>query len=272
MAARAPNGNEILQKDLDEIQEWAKTWKMEFNVSKCKIMHLGYNNPKNDYNMNNTNLEETELEKDLGVLIDCRLEFDKHIKSIVGKANRMLGLIKFSFTCMNKSMFLHLYKGLVRPLLEYCVQAWSPYKKKHIDLIEGVQKRAIRLVPELRNMSYEKQLEELNLTELVDRRLRGDMIETFKIITGKESLNPQTFFQMARNTRARNGTHSMKIFKEYSRLDLRKFTFSQRVALPWNRLTSEEVHASKTSDFKASYGKLEAERVKKRKEDIYFWG
>ena len=272
VAARAPNGNEILQKDLDEIQEWAKTWKMEFNVSKCKIMHLGYNNPKNDYNMNNTNLEETELEKDLGVLIDCRLEFDKHIKSIVGKANRMLGLIKFSFTCMNKSMFLHLYKGLVRPLLEYCVQAWSPYKKKHIDLIEGVQKRAIRLVPELRNMSYEKQLEELNLTELVDRRLRGDMIETFKIITGKESLNPQTFFQMARNTRARNGTHSMKIFKEYSRLDLRKFTFSQRVALPWNRLTSEEVHASKTSDFKASYGKLEAERVKKRKEDIYFWG
>ena len=77
---------------------------------------------------------------------------------------------------------------------------------------------------------------------------------------------------MARNTRARNGTHSMKIFKEYSRLDQRKFTFSQRVALPWNRLTSEEVHASKTSDFKASYGKLEAERVKKRKEDIYFWG
>ena len=73
----------------------------------------------------------------------------------------------------------------------YCVQAWSHYKKKHIDLIEGVQKRAIRLVPELRNMSYEKQLEELNLTELVDRRLRGDMIETFKIITGEENLNPQ---------------------------------------------------------------------------------
>lgn len=272
LTIRAPNGNEILQKDLDEIQEWAKTWKMEFNVSKCKVMHLGFNNPKNVYSMDGTTLTESQVEKDLGVFIDCRLEFDKHIKSIVGKANRMLGMIKIAFTCMNKTMFLHLYKGLVRPLLEYCVQAWSPYKKKHIDLIEGVQKRAFRLVPELRNMTYEKQLEELNLTELVDRRIRGDMIETYKIISGKEGLNPSNFFQMSRNLRPRNGTHSMKISKEYSRLDLRKYTFSQRVVKTWNDLTPEEVYARKTSDFKASYGELEAERVKRRREDIYFWG
>ena len=116
-----PNGNEVLQNDLNKIQEWAKKWKMEFNVDKCKIMHIGNKNPRNVYSMNGTNLAETSEEKDLGVTIDCRLEFDRHIKNIVAKANRTLGIIRIAFTCLNKNMFLKLYKGLVRPLLEYCV-------------------------------------------------------------------------------------------------------------------------------------------------------
>ncbi|CAL4102707.1 unnamed protein product, partial [Meganyctiphanes norvegica] len=141
--------------------------------------HLGYNNPNNVYSMDGTNLNETHEEKDLGVTIDCKLEFDSHIRTVVAKANRVLGMIRISFACLNKTMFLNLYKGLVRPLLEYCVQAWSPHKKKYIGLLEGVQIRATRLVPELRELSYEGRLEKLGLTKLVDRRIRGDMIETY---------------------------------------------------------------------------------------------
>ena len=100
------------------------------------------------------NLEATLSEKDLGVLIDYKLNFGSHIKEIVGRANRMLGMIRVSFACLNIRMFLNLYMALVRPLLEYCVQVWSPHLRKHINLIEGVQRRATRMVPELKHLSY----------------------------------------------------------------------------------------------------------------------
>ena len=96
-----------------------KRQQRQCNVDKFKIMHIGGKNPKYEYNMNGTKLTETKEEKDLGVIIDCRLEFDRHIKNIVARANRTLGMIRISFECMDKSMFLNLYKGLVRPLLEY---------------------------------------------------------------------------------------------------------------------------------------------------------
>ena len=118
---------ELLQKDLDNLQEWADKWKMSFNVDKCKIMHLGYDNGKHEYNLNGITLKETKEEKDLGVLIDKDLKFSSHIKSIVAKANRMIGLIKISFESIGKEMFLILYKSLIRPLLEYCVHSWSPH-------------------------------------------------------------------------------------------------------------------------------------------------
>ena len=147
------NGNEILQRDLDTVREWAIKWKMEFNVDKCKIMHLGRRNPKHTYNMGGSNLAVTTEERDLGVLIDDQLDFDKHIRGIVNRANRMLGMIKIGFACLDKEMFMNLYPVLVRPLIEYCVQVWSPNKQKHIDLLEGVQKRATKIVSELRNMT-----------------------------------------------------------------------------------------------------------------------
>ena len=152
---------------------------------------------KHTYNMGGSNLAVTTEERDLGVLIDDQLDFDKHIRGIVNRANRMLGMIKIGFACLDKEMFMNLYPVLVRPLIEYCVQVWSPNKQKHIDLLEGVQKRATKIVPELRNMTYDKRLESLGLIRLEDRRVRGDMIETYKIMTGKEDANRDIFFELA---------------------------------------------------------------------------
>ena len=108
----------------------------------------------------------------------------------------MLGMIKIGFACLDKEIFLYLYPVLVRPLLEYCVQVWSPYKQMYIDLIEGVQRRATKLVPGLRRKTYDERLRKLGLTRLVERRFRGDMIETFKILTKKVDVKARMFFQM----------------------------------------------------------------------------
>ena len=92
----------------------------------------------------------------------------------------MLGMIKRGFTCLDKEIFNLVYPVLVRPLLEYCVQIWAPYKEKYINQIESVQKRAVRLVPGMKHMTYEQRLKKLKMTKLVERRFRGDMIEIKK--------------------------------------------------------------------------------------------
>ena len=254
-------GNEVLQNDLNNIREWARRWKMEFNVDKCKIMHIGRSNPQHTYSMDGAELTKTVKEKDLGVLMESNLEFDQHIKGIVGRANRMLGLIKIGFACLDQEMFMNLYPVLVRPLLEYCVQIWSPYKRKHINLIERVQRRATKLVPALRDLPYEERLRRLKLTTLEDRRIRGDMILTYKLIAKKEGISPDKFFPMANVRGDPEIARGRKIYRKRSRLNKRKYFFSQRVPIRWNRLSKKEVEAPSTSVFKKEYDIAEPTRM-----------
>ena len=117
-------------------------------------------------------------------------------------------------------------------------------------------------------MEYEERLERLGLTKLVERRIRGDMIETYKIISGKERVDPSGFFKMAH---FRGRSHPKRVYKEHSRLNMRKYWFSQRVVDKWNALTTEEVEASKTSSFKARYDRNEARRRTEERTNIYRW-
>ena len=87
----------------------------------------------------------------------------------------MLGMIQRTITYKNKRILLRMYKSLVRPHLEYAVQAWSPHQLGHIRLIDGVQHRFTRVIPELKSLTYEARLKRLNLTTLEIRRIRGDL-------------------------------------------------------------------------------------------------
>src|SRR5215469_7508474 len=102
------------------------------------------------------------------------------------KGNQILGLISRTFCCKKQKAMKRLYKSLVRPQSEYAVPAWNPYLKKDIEVIEKVQKRATRMVEECKGMKYENRLEVMNLTTLQTRRVRADLLEVYKIISGQE--------------------------------------------------------------------------------------
>ena len=83
------------------------------------------------------------------------------------------------------------------------LQAWRPYCKKDIDMLERIQRRATKMIPELRDLSYEERLKECGLTTLETRRLRGGQIEVFKILNGYENINRNMFFSLKKDSRTR---------------------------------------------------------------------
>ena len=173
-------------------------------------------------------LQSVLEEKDLGDVISKDLKMSRQCMCADNKANKVLGVIRRQFQNLDKASFLILYKGFIRPHLEYAVQAWSPYLKKDIEHLEKVQRKATKLVQGLASMSYEKRLEALKLTSLEKRRLRGDLIEVFKLVTGKENIDCTRLLQLDDSVYDTRG-HRFKLKKHRSRLDIRKNFFSNRV-------------------------------------------
>ena len=155
-----------------------------FHPEKCKFMRLGsYDQRHNGYKMGEQ-LEEVSSEKDIGVVIDNKLGFSEHLAEKVNKANRIVGLIRRTFVALDEEIFRCLYVAMVRPHLEYANQIWAPFLIKDLEAVENVQRRASKLVPTLKNLTYEERLRKLGLPTLAYRRARGDMIETYKILSG----------------------------------------------------------------------------------------
>jgi len=240
-----------IQADLDKLTFWSKAWQLEFNKDKCKVMRIGHRN-ETKYYMMDKELEEIEEEKDLGVWITSQLKPSQQCNKAASNARKLLAMVRRTFRNLDKEDLNLLYKVYIRPHMEYSIQAWSPYLAKDIETLERVQRTATRLVPELRKYPYTERLQRLGLPTLKTRRERGDMIEVFKIMTGRELVEKEKFFKISDNHYELRG-HNLKLNKERSRLEIRRNFFSQRVINSWNSLPSEVVNASSINGFKNNY-------------------
>jgi len=150
-------------------------------------MHMGFNNPRADYFMDAIQMQEVHEEKTWGV---------KQSAAVVKKANKLLGMIKHNFIDRSKATVLALYKSLIKPHLKYCIQVWNPHLAKDIKLIEGVQRRTTKSVHSIENWKYDDRLKILDLTGLDKRRVRSDLVETFKILNGFYNIDKGLFFDL----------------------------------------------------------------------------
>ena len=153
---------------------------MLLNFEKCKRIHIGHGNMDEEYKMGDAVLGRTTQQKDLGVTFRGDMNVSEQCGISASKGNKILGLIRRTITYKEKQPIVRLCKAIVRPHLEYCIQAWRPYRKKDIDKLERIQRRTNKMIPELRDLSYESRLLQCGLTALETRRLRGDQIEVFK--------------------------------------------------------------------------------------------
>ena len=193
-------------------------------------------------------MDRVEEERDLGVLFNHSFKFGDRISTIAHKANRLLGLIKRSFSYLEPQMLRLLYTTKIRPHLDYACVVWNPYQSGNIRLLEQVQRRVTKASPSLSHLSYHDRLKTLNLPSLLYKRRRMDMIMMYKILNGLEGLPFDDLFSFHYTI---TRTNAYKLYKQFSHLNCRKYFFSQRIIEDWNKLPKEIIESTNIWTFKS---------------------
>ena len=244
-----------LQEALDELGRWATDWGMAFNVKKCKVMHIGNKNPNHQYSMGNQQLETTEEERDIGVIMSSNLKPTAQCNKAARTAKTVLGQISRAFHYRDRHVFMRLYTQYVRPHLEFSTQAWAPWTEGDKLVLEEVQKKAVAMVSGLAGRDYEERLVELGLLTLEERRHQADMCLMHKIMHGIGGLDHATWFERAsesvRITRVAADGLNVKV--KNGRLELRRNFFGVRASGQWNAVPPHIKRMMPAHLFKRAY-------------------
>ena len=237
-----------LQRDIDILFEWSRTWLLNFNISKCYVLHLGLTHSYGNYCIDGNVITSTESVKDLGIIVDSSLKFHNHTAIVTARANRILAVINKSFEYLNTNVLLQLYKSFVRPILEYGNIIWGPQFILDQQSVEKIQRRATKLVSEIKDLQYVDRLNHLNLPSLRYRRRRGDLIYTYRLFHNMLDMDSSSLFTLRSSSITRG--HDLKIYKPHATCLPRRHFYSVRIINDWNGLPYDSVNVHSTNLFK----------------------
>jgi hypothetical protein len=248
-----------LQQVFNNLYDWSQKWGMEFNIPKCKIMHVGRNNPGYKYSIDGQELSEVDEEKDIGVIVQRNLKPGKQCEKAANLAAAVLRQIERNFHYRDRKVFVRLYKQYVLPHLEFSSPVWAPWTRADIDKLESVQKKAVRMVAGLKGISYEERCKEIGLNTLDERRKVQDLVLLHGLIHGRGGLTIGNMFEKASvregaRTRQAEGINNLKV--PVARTEIRKNFFTVRTVGEWNRLPDEMKSEPSKEKFKREIRRL----------------
>jgi hypothetical protein len=185
-----------LQKSLNSLQHWSALNNMELNNDKFEFIshrlvtrnvnnfflsELPFHDSFDTYTTSNSSICQSSPVRDLGILVDNKLQWRDHYQQISKKAKQISAWIFNTFFTRDSQCLLVLFNTLVRPKLEYCCQVWCPHFTKDINCLEQVQRSFTHRIYGMKEINYWQRLKELNIRSLQRRRERAILIHVWKI-------------------------------------------------------------------------------------------
>ena len=238
---RTPKDSEILQKDLNTLQVWEKTWKMEFHPGKCQLLQITNKIRPSifNYKIHNQIISKTDAAKYLGVIIDSKLSWKQQITDTVKKCNKTMSFIMRNLKNCPHNIKATCYTTLVRPTLEYACPVWDPHRQGDICRLEKVQKRAARFVTG--NYNFESGNSEINRQKLgwetLEERRQQIKLTTFH--KARLNLLDVPTDHLETNTRRSRRHDGPCYLRQHSNVNSHKFSFFPTSTLLWNHLSPE---------------------------------
>ena len=230
----------ILQEDLDRLAKRSLEWDMEFNPSKCTVIHVTRSKSivPSQYTLYGQVLESVSSSKYLGVTLNDHLTWNDHIQNTVTSANKTLGFLRRNIRTKDSSIREVAYKTLVRPILEYSSPVWSPHTKSNIHKIEMVQRRAARWTL-CRFSSYDSvsdMLGDLGWRSLEDRRTDSRLCLFYKIVHGLVAVPLPPYVVHTQVFTRHSASHPLAFRQIHTIADYYKYSFFPLAIVQWNRL------------------------------------
>ena len=245
----------ILQRDLNTLQTWETSNRMEFHPEKCQILRITKKHTPilANYNIHNVSLSLVDSAKYLGVNIDCKLTWTPHCKAVCNKASSTLAFLERNLRGCPSSVKEKCYKTFVRPTLEYGCSVWDPHQSSPIDNLEKIQKRAARFVTgnyTLIEGETKKNMTFLNWPPLTERRARIKLTTLYKARSGAIEIPMDDLIPANHNTKIVTRTNSHRFFIPDSRVDTHLYSFYPDTIRLWNLLPQQTKSCESVAGFK----------------------
>jgi len=248
-----------LQDAIDLVSDWSAKWNMSFAVQKCTVMQYGISDLSSNYSLNGTILSRSETVRDLGIQMSPNLLFDKHVKSIILKAESRVNNIMRCFKCTEIQFLTKAFSTYVLPLLENATEVWSPTTSGLQNNLEKVQRTFTRRVfhrAQMQETNYSERLAFLGLESLTYRRSVRDLVFLFKAVHGLVSFDISTSFTRSPLGRNLRNSHTLRLDLPFVITSAKRSTFSSRAIPIWNKLSFETVNSESLESFKSKIKKL----------------
>nr|CAD2176174.1 unnamed protein product [Meloidogyne enterolobii] len=242
---KTKNERIMLTNAIKIIEHWATKWKLNIAINKTYIIYLGKNNPKDQYKIFDTTINEVDSIRDLGIIIDNKLRFQEHVQKIIRAAYIKMNFVFKIIKSKSIKTWLTIYKSYIRPLLEYSPETWNPQLRSEVNKIEKCQKfftKSLLRKCSLPYIPYFQRLEFLNIPTLENRRKTYDLVLAHKILHGYTHLKSENLFKIS------NRKNCYLLSKNQTSKSSNSFV--NRVTKMWNVLTDELRTTKVTLSFK----------------------